>query len=105
MEDEQDLGVITDRTLKLSKQCMKPADAAHTVLGMIQRTFLCNNKELMIQLYKTLIRPKLDYCMDWRPCLKKDISILELVQGGQDDYWISIIQVLTGLHYTGNEKT
>jgi len=35
--------------------------AANAVLGMIRRTFLCKSKELILQLYKSLVRLKLEY--------------------------------------------
>ena len=48
---------------------------------MISRTFMYNNKVTMLQLYKTLVRPKLEYCIQaWRPYLCKDIELLEKVQ-------------------------
>ena len=35
----------------------------------------------MTKLYKSLVRPDLDYCSSvWRPCLQKDINLLEKVQ-------------------------
>jgi len=72
VDEERDLGVIIDKTLKSSKQCAKAASAANAVLGMIKRTFLCKSKELILQLYKSLIRPKLEYCIQaWRPYFKK----------------------------------
>jgi len=60
---------------------VKAAVAANAVLGMIRRTFLCKDKELILQLYKSLIRPRLEYHIQaWRPYLKKDINVLERVQ-------------------------
>jgi len=51
------------------------AAAANAVLGMIHRTFLCKDKELILQLYKSLVRA-LEYSIKaWRPYLKKDIYI------------------------------
>jgi len=51
--DDSDLGVITERTLKPVNSA-EAAGAANAVTGMIKRTHLCKNKEL-IQLYKTLV--------------------------------------------------
>ena len=47
VEEERDLGVIVDKSLKSSRQCAKAAAAANAVLGMICRTFLCKDKELV----------------------------------------------------------
>ena len=51
------------------------------VLGMIRRTFTCKDEQTIIQLYKSLVRPHLDYCIQaWRPYLTQDIEMLEKVQ-------------------------
>ena len=42
---------------------------------MIRRTFIDNNCKTFLQLYQSLVRPKLEYCVQsWRPYLKKDID-------------------------------
>ena len=51
------------------------------VLGMIRRTFGNFSKEIIIKLYKCLIRPHLEYAVQaWRPHLRKDMDLLEKVQ-------------------------
>ena len=80
-EDERDLGIIIDRSLKPSKQCNKAAASANSTLGMINRTFICKDKDIILFLYKSLVRPKLEYCIQtWCPYLQKDIQVLEKVQ-------------------------
>jgi len=41
VNEERDERVIIDRSLKTSKQCVKAARAANTVLGMITERLLC----------------------------------------------------------------
>ena len=51
------------------------------MLGLIKHTFTYMNKEMFKVLYKTLIRPHLEYCPQvWNPYLIKDINILENIQ-------------------------
>jgi len=78
---ELDLGIIVQSDLKVSKQCAKVVKTANRVLGMINRTFIFKTKETILQLYKSLVRPHLEYSVQaWSPHLKKDIFLLEKVQ-------------------------
>ena len=53
-------------------------------------------KELIIPLYKTIVRPYLEYYIQaWRPYRKKDIDILERVQRRAT----KIIQKLRNIRY------
>jgi hypothetical protein len=80
-EQERDLGVIVDKSLKFSEQCNVVASKANSQLGMIKRTIISRDKSIITKLYKALVRPKLEYCVQaWRPFLKKDIRKLEQVQ-------------------------
>ena len=48
---------------------------------MIKRNFIDRSKETIIPLYKSLVRPHLEYCCQiWSPCYKKDIKLIEGVQ-------------------------
>jgi len=59
--EERDLGVIIQSELKCSKQCLKAVSTANKVLGMIKKTFSIRDKEVILQLYKSLVRPHLEY--------------------------------------------
>ena len=73
--------IIVAQTLKFSSQCVAAAKSANKTLGMINRTFVNKDKEVMLRLYQTLVRPKLEYCVQaWRPYFRKDIDLLEKVQ-------------------------
>ena len=56
---ERDLGIMITKDLKCSKQCLNAAKAANKILGMIKRTFTCKSKEIILHLYKSLVRPRL----------------------------------------------
>ena len=78
---ERDLGMIVGSNFKVSKQCIKAARKGNQILGLINRTITCKKKEIILRLYKSLVRPHLEYCIQaWRPHLVKDIEILEKVQ-------------------------
>ena len=54
---------------------------ANKVLGMIKRSFSVRNKDVILQLYKSLVRPHLEYSVQaWRPHFQKDIDLIEGVQ-------------------------
>ena len=79
--EERDLGVIIQNNLKCDKQCAKSVSTANRILGMIKRTFCYLDKDVVLQLYKSLVRPHLEYSVQaWRPHLRKDIDLIERVQ-------------------------
>jgi ribonuclease P/MRP protein subunit RPP40 len=78
---ERDLGVIMDCTGKSSEQCVMAVKKANSVLGMIKRNIKFKSKEVIVRLYKSLVRPRLEFCVQaWSPHLRKDIDMLERVQ-------------------------
>ena len=79
--EEKDLGVIISNDLKVGKQCGKAANKGNQILGLVKRTVISRKKTVILNLYKTLVRPHLEYCIEaWRPHLVKDIEKLEKVQ-------------------------
>ena len=42
---------------------------------------MCKDREIILQLYKSLVRPHLEYCVQaWRPHMQKDIDLIDSVQ-------------------------
>ena len=51
------------------------------ITGLIRRKISNKSKEGMLILYKTLVRPIVDYCTPvWRPYLRKDVNKIEKIQ-------------------------
>src|SRR5678816_952042 len=80
-EEERDLGVIMHKSAKPSRQCAEASKKANSTLGMIRRTIVTRDKDTILRLYKSLVRPQLEYCIKvWSPYLKQDMEKLEKVQ-------------------------
>ena len=78
---QQDLGVLVDEKLKMTGQCVLPAQKANHILGCIKRSMTSRSREVILPLYSTLMRPHLEYCVQlWGPQHKKDMDLLEWVQ-------------------------
>ena len=84
MEDEKkekDLGVWIGDDLKPHVQCETAAKNANATLGMIMRSFHYRTKTTLTHLFKTFVRPKLEFAAaSWGPWLEKDAEELEKVQ-------------------------
>ena len=51
------------------------------ILGLIRRTITYKEKQLIVPLYKAIVRPHMEYCIQaWRKYRKKDIDKLERIQ-------------------------
>ena len=78
---EKDLGVTISADMKVSEQCGIAASKGNQILGLIRRNITYKGKKLIIPLYKAIVRPHLEYCIQaWRPYCKKDIDTLERIQ-------------------------
>ena len=81
VKEEKDLGCIMRADLKQSSNIKHHISKANKLLGMIRRTFTYLPKESFLLLYKTYVRPRLEYCQQaFYPYLKKDYNEIEKVQ-------------------------
>ena len=81
VKTEKDLGVTLSNDLKVANQCVQACNAANRALGMISRTIQFRDSKTLLQLYKSLVRPCLEYCSPkWSPYYVKDRQLIEKVQ-------------------------
>ena len=79
--EEKDLGIWISGDLKCGVQCEKAAKAANSALGLISRSFHYRSKSVLVPLYKTFVRPRMEYAVAvWSPWMQKDDEVLEKVQ-------------------------
>ena len=78
---ERDLGVVIDESLNDNRQCSKAVLSANKIMGIINRKYSCKSKDHILNLYKSLVRPHLEYCCQaWQPYLQKDVDNIDKVQ-------------------------
>ena len=78
---QKDLGVIVSSDMKHTAHCAYVASKAVQRIGLIFRCFKTRNPDCLIRLYKTYIRPILEYNSPiWSPHLLQDIDRIENVQ-------------------------
>jgi ribonuclease P/MRP protein subunit RPP40 len=81
VEAEKDLRVWINNELKSTNQCIEVEKKCNRLLGYIKRQFEYKINTIVTTLYKTLVRPHLEYAVQfWSPSLGKDIDRLERVQ-------------------------
>ena len=78
---EKDLGIVIDSKLTFKNHVLQSCAKANKILGIIRRSFDHLTNKMFVQLYKSLVRPHLEYghCA-WDPNLKYLCQDIENVQ-------------------------
>ena len=96
VDSENDLGVIVSSDLKVSDQCVKAYAKTSRALGLISRNIRYKQTDVMLKLFKCLVRPHVEYCtVAWSPHYKKDKHLIEKVQRR----FIKMLPEFKGVHY------
>ena len=60
---EKDLGVVITDDGKTLSQCQYVHNKTIRIMGMINRTIRYKEREIMVRLYTSLVRPHVEYCV------------------------------------------
>ena len=70
-----------NQSLKVSMQVQQVVKKANGMLAFIVRGFEYRSRDVLLQLYRALVRPHLEYCVQfWSPFLRKGVLAFKGVQ-------------------------
>ena len=85
------LGVHNNSKLTWSDHCKVTASKASRILNVLQRTMLGCSAHVKDVVYKSIVRPCLEYaCVVWNPHSAKDSAVLDAVQN-RAARWINVV--------------
>ena len=68
IESEKDLGLVVSNTFKWDEQIKSSIAKANKTIAWVSRNIICKDKSVMLLIYKSLIRPHLEYAVQcWAP--------------------------------------
>ena len=83
VSEMKDIGVTVDSELKFDKHINTKIETANKILGIIRRSFIYLDADILLPLYKALVRSHFDYAMIiWNPHMVKH-NVIESIEGVQ----------------------
>ena len=88
VKSERDLGVYVEQSLEWDVHIQKCIGKAKGVIAWVSRNVITRSPEVMVNLYKTVVRPHLEYCVQlWSPYPRHgNWEIIMAVEGVQRMY-------------------
>ena len=81
VNQQRDLGILITDDLKWRNQVDASFKKSNRVLGFISRNFHYKDKDIMLPMYTSLVRPHLEFAIQfWSPHLRGDINKMERIQ-------------------------
>ena len=80
-ENEKDIGVTFSTKLDFDLHINNIVNKANQMTGLIKRSFKYIDKDVFLTLYKSIVRPHLEYAnVVWHPIYRRQMQSIENVQ-------------------------